>query len=157
MANLARAEGVCKGGKCRIHGPPPCLIHELLVQNVPHVIRSSIKKAAQVMAEDLGDLVVLRGDGACRMWTYQDVRQIPERALRRQRLDGGDVEAGEADVATAQMADQRLFIDNLPTADIDEGNARLHCAKRRLVDHVLGRWRMRPGDDEGVARGEHAM
>ena len=91
------------------------------------------------------------------MRTYQDVRQIPERAVRRQRLDGGDVEAGEADVATAQMADQRLFIDNLPASDIDEGNARLHGAKRRLVDHVLGRRRMRHGDDEGVACGEHAM
>jgi hypothetical protein len=53
------------------------------------------------MAEDFGDLVVFRGDGACRMRTNQDVRQVPQRTLRRQRLDGGNVEAGEADAAAA--------------------------------------------------------
>src|SRR5260370_2693793 len=131
------------GSAVPIRGAAAVLIHEPLVQDVLHVVCSSIKKTAEVVAEDLGDLVVLRGDGACRMRTYQDVRQIPEWALRRQRLDGGNVEAGEADMATAQMADQPLFIDNLPPADIDEGNARLHGAKRRLLDHVLVRRRMR--------------
>src|ERR1700738_4844870 len=64
---------------------------------------------------------------------------------------------GEAAWPLPRWATRGSSSNNLPSADIDEGNARLHGAKRRLADHVLGRWRMRHGDDESVARGEHAM
>src|SRR5260370_11964138 len=113
------------GSAVPIRGAAAVLIHEPLVQDVLHVVCSSIKKTAEIVAEDLGDLVVLRGDGACRMRTYQDVRQVPERALRRQRLDGGDVEAGGAHLATPHVRAASLFIDNPPPAHLVRGNAPL--------------------------------
>src|ERR1700716_4737513 len=98
MAHLdTRWRSLQRGGSLGSAPPSearPLLVHKPLVQDVLHFVGSSIKKTAEVVAEDIGDLVVLRDDGACRMRTYQDVRHIPERALRRQRLDGGDVEGG---------------------------------------------------------------
>src|ERR1700687_6467629 len=99
------------GSAVPIRGAAAVLIHEPLVQDVLHVACSSIKEAAEVVAEDLGDLVVLRGDGACRMRTYQDVRQIPERARRRQRVDGGDGEGGGDAAGPARVGRRGPFLN----------------------------------------------
>src|SRR3954447_26146950 len=79
----------------------PASIQTLLVQQINHRIPPSVEIGAQIAAEYLGDLGVLARHRARRMRADQHVGQVPERALRRQRLDRGDVERGEAEMLAA--------------------------------------------------------
>src|SRR6266436_5729258 len=67
-------------------------IHQFFVQDVLHLVKPPVEIGGEVMAKDVGDLGVLARHCARRMRADQYVRHVPKRALRRQRLDRGDVE-----------------------------------------------------------------
>ena len=57
----------------------------------------------------------------------------------RERLDLEDIEAGAGDLAIAQGGHQRLLVDQLAAADVDEVRRRLHQGQLRRADHPARR------------------
>ena len=73
--------------------------------------------------------VVLGGDRARRVRADEHVRQIPERALGRQRLLLEDVERGAAQPPGAQRVDERRLVDDVAARDVDDDRGRLAAAR----------------------------
>ena len=103
-----------------------------------------VEVRAQVLAEEVDDALVLGGDRARGVGADEDVRQVPERAVGRQRLLLEDVERRTAQPARAQRLDERCLLDDVAAGDVDErsapglSSASRRASSRRCVSGVCG-------------------
>jgi len=82
-----------------------------------------------------------------------DVGELPERAVDRQRFGGEHVEPRTAEVSVEQAPDQRLLVDDLAAADVDEPRAGAHRSESVGIEQTAGLVgeRCRHGDGVGPA------
>ena len=73
------------------------------------------------------------------MRRQDDVVEPDQRIVEREWLDLEDVEAGAGDPAIAQRGHERLLIDQLAPADVDEVGGWLHQGQLRRADQSAGR------------------
>src|SRR4051812_30997073 len=95
------------------------------VDNVPK--RHAALEAAQIIGEQIDNLVPVSRSKAGRMRGNHDVRQRPERTLRLERLAIEDVEHRAANLTSAERGNQCRGIDDLAAGDIHD-----HCS---LIQH----------------------
>ena len=80
---------------------------------------------------------------------------MPERRVRRQRLRIEHVEhCGQ--LAALQLSAQRLVIDEMRPAVVDEAGASLHSIEHSRVDQVMRILRVRRGDQNEVRLWQHS-
>ena len=70
------------------------------------------------------------------MRAQQHARVLPQPRLDGQRLDGGDVERGEADPASIERVEQRVLVDDGAAADVDEDRVVAHRAEHVGADEA---------------------
>ena len=60
------------------NAPQPPLVHPCFVEDAFHFFNEASWVKAQVLAEDIQDLLVLLRDGVRRVRAYQDIGQVPK-------------------------------------------------------------------------------
>src|SRR5918997_474580 len=103
------------------------LIEQLFVEDVEEVV--SFQVSAQVFAEEVRlPPVYDRRDHIRRVRADYDALELPQRALRRQRLDLEDVQRRPREVPVSQSLDERPFVHYRPPPDVYEVGSPFHGA-----------------------------
>src|SRR5208282_2882005 len=102
--------------------------------DIVHLALSAGEEQPHVVDDHRQDEVLIFDDVAADMRCNEDVRQVPERAVGRQRLGLEYVKTGAGDAALAQRRDQRRLVDGLAAAGADVIGRRPHRAKHRGVE-----------------------
>src|SRR5215207_7899460 len=121
--------------------PRSALIEQTFVEHVQQLFAGEV--TAQVLAEDV------RGVGA-----YNDVIELPQRALLGQWLDLEHVERRPGEVAAPKRLDERRLIDHGAPPHVGEVRPLLDRSYRLGIEQPLrlGRAWQRYGDVVGLAK-----
>src|SRR5437870_876246 len=95
----------------------PCIAIDHIQQDLAGLI------TAEILTEELDDLIPMVRAHAGRMRRDDDIRQAPERACRVQGLAFKDVEDSAAQSAVPQRSYKSRLIDNLSTRNINNDRA----------------------------------
>lgn len=108
-------------------------------------------KAANVVEQDFqvtpGN--VNRAGGHVR--SDQDVLEVPQRMIDRQRLLFENIQRRTCDLACVQCLAKIIELDDHTAADVDQIRRSLHLLNCRSVEHSSGSRRVRCGDNDEIA------
>src|SRR5215211_3029018 len=115
----------------------PSLIEQTLVQDVGEGFPGQIP--AQVLAEEIRLTLVDQDRHHVRgVRADNDVLELPQGALLRQRFDFEYIQRRAGELPASQRVDERLLIHHRPPPDVHEVSPRLHCACGPGVHEVPG-------------------
>src|SRR5207302_1452671 len=86
-----------------------------------------------------------------------DVLDVPQRAVWRQRLVFEDIETGAGDPAFGDSPDEIRFDDHATTRDVDQYRRRLHGTKLWFGDHASRLGRQWYAEHHVVARAQETV
>src|SRR5438876_7459573 len=92
----------------------------------------------EILTEDVGGGPLPGGEKPGHVRRDDDVVELPERAVGRQRLDLENVDDGTANVAGAKRGQQASLIDNAAARDVDQQRARLDGGDGAGVEQRTG-------------------
>src|SRR5437763_16016429 len=124
------SRGRQKGSRCRLNRSEPARLLDDVEQRLPGDESPEVVEKHLVAAP--GNVLAIAGD----VRGDYDVLHRPERVVRRKRLDLEHVEPGSGDLPRAERRYQRVELDDLPAADVDEVGGRPHGAESRRVEHA---------------------
>lgn len=72
------------------------------------------------------------------VWCEDDVVELAQWAVGRERFFGEHIETGAAERSALQGANERCFVDESAAGGVDEEGAGLHLRERGIVDEMAG-------------------
>src|SRR3954454_20641573 len=87
----------------------------------------------------------------------EDVRQVPERALRRQRLALENVERRSTQSVRAKRIDESGLVDDVAAGDVHEDRARPQKREAARVEQVVRLVRVRGREHDDVSLWQHVV
>src|SRR4030095_7327280 len=91
----------------------------------------------------------------CTVGREEKVFQFKQRAVGREGFFVEDIQSCALNPSLSKRSDERGFLHNWPSTDVDHDTCRLHRPERLLIDHSTRGWRQWRADHNVVTLPEH--
>src|SRR5262249_23512353 len=103
-------------------------------------------QAAEILQQEVEEVVLVAPGLAARMRGDQDVLEGPERRGRCQRLRSEPIESCARDASVTQGLDEGAFVDAAPARNVDEMRRSFHQTQSLGADQTFGLRRQGAGE-----------